>query len=213
MFFFFVFPLPQLLFYDRTTSNIQLHTITKGSTIVTWYNKTLSNNDICPRDEIKRLESLLVNSDRTIASRVQDIMDPEFPVKSIKLQMIGSCKGRILIHTTEQTYPPIDESTPSRDNSDEYLITFIVPAVIITVILLLAGIVACVLYRKRRTGKGKLNRDDEDVHQSYGNKGIPVIFQEELDEKPESGTKTPVSNKLFLFFEQIVPSFMIYLHF
>lgn len=168
-----------------------MHTISKGSTTVSWYNKSLSN-ELCPRDEIKRLESILVNSDRTIASRVQDIMDPEFPVKSIKLQMIGSCKGRILIHTTEQTFP-VDESAAPRDNSDEYLITFIVPAVIISVILLLAGIVACVLYRKRRTGKGKLNHDDEDVRQSYGNKGIPVIFQEELDEKPESGTKTPVS--------------------
>jgi dystroglycan 1 len=51
------------------------------------------------------------------------------------------------------------------------------------------AVVACVLYRRRRTGKMNV---EEDGRQTYGNKGIPVIFQEELEEKPESGTKTPV---------------------
>lgn len=54
-------------------------------------------------------------------------------------------------------------------------ITFVVPAVIICSMLLLAGIVACVLYRRRRTGK--MSVGDEDERQSFRNKGIPVIFQ------------------------------------
>lgn len=54
-------------------------------------------------------------------------------------------------------------------------ITFVVPAVIICTMLLLAGVVACVLYRRRRTGK--MSVGDEDERQSFRNKGIPVIFQ------------------------------------
>lgn len=119
-------------------------------------------------------------------------MDPEFLVSAIQFDKMGNCKdGSVVIHTTEPSIS-VDESLIPKEDGHEYLVTFIVPAVIISVILLLAGIVACVLYRKRRTGKGKLNQD-EDGRQSYGNKGIPVIFQEELEEKPESGTKTPVS--------------------
>ncbi|KAJ8976624.1 hypothetical protein NQ317_009716 [Molorchus minor] len=83
---------------------------------------------------------------------------------------------------------PLEEDT-SHSSNDDYLITFIVPAVIISIMLFLATVAACVLYRRRRTGKMNV---EEDGRQSYGNKGIPVIFQEELDEKPEPGTKTPV---------------------
>lgn len=98
----------------------------------------------------------------------------------------GICQGEsTIIHQPDNNYP--DESSPA-ESSDDYLITFVVPAVIIAFMLLLAGVVACVLYRRRRSGKMNV----EDERQSFRNKGIPVIFQDEIDEKPDSGTKTPV---------------------
>lgn len=33
---------------------------------------------------------------------------------------------------------------------------------------------------------------DEEERRSFRSKGIPVIFQDELDEKPEMGNKSPV---------------------
>lgn len=33
---------------------------------------------------------------------------------------------------------------------------------------------------------------DEEERRSFRSKGIPVIFQDELDEKPEIGNKSPV---------------------
>lgn len=33
---------------------------------------------------------------------------------------------------------------------------------------------------------------DEEERKSFRSKGIPVIFQDELDEKPEIGNKSPV---------------------
>ncbi|XP_022912998.2 uncharacterized protein [Onthophagus taurus] len=181
----------QELFEDKTTDHIQLKSISRGSTIISWYNTSL-RLDQCPRDEIKRLGSMLVNTDRTIASRVQYIMDDDFPVKSIQLEDLGACKRQSIqvpkLDTTPP--PPVDEGGSSSNSyQDEYLVTFIVPAIIITAMLLLAGVFACILYRRRRSGK--MNVDDEG-RATYGNKGIPVIFQEELEDKPESGTKTPI---------------------
>lgn len=33
---------------------------------------------------------------------------------------------------------------------------------------------------------------DEEERRSFRSKGIPVIFQDELDEKPEIGNKSPI---------------------
>lgn len=33
---------------------------------------------------------------------------------------------------------------------------------------------------------------DEEERKSFRTKGIPVIFQDELDEKPEMGNKSPI---------------------
>lgn len=36
------------------------------------------------------------------------------------------------------------------------------------------------------------NEGDEEERRSFRSKGIPVIFQDELDEKPEIGNKSPI---------------------
>ncbi len=56
--------------------------------------------------------------------------------------------------------------------------------------LLIALLIACLLYKRRNTGKMELG--DEEERKSFRSKGIPVIFQDELDEKPEIVTKSPV---------------------
>lgn len=177
----------QEIFRDRDTSNIHISSIVEGSTIISWNNKSLPT-DRCPNSEIKRLRRVLINDDETLPDRIYNIMEPDFPVKSISLTPTGICQGETtIVHSPDLTFP-IDESAPA-ETSDEYLITFVVPAVIIAFMLILAGIVACVLYRRRRSGKMNV---EEDERQSFRNKGIPVIFQDEIDEKPDSGTKAPV---------------------
>lgn len=176
----------QELFKDKDSSNIHINSISEGSTVVRWYNKSLPT-ERCPDSEIRRLRRILVNDDETLPDRIYNIMDPEFPVKSISLTPTGICQGETTIVHVDGS-PEIEEPPPA-ETGDEYLITFVVPAVIIVFMLILAGIVACVLYRRRRTGKMNVEEDDR---QSFRNKGIPVIFQDEIDEKPDSGTKAPV---------------------
>lgn len=176
------------LFRDRDTSHIRISNIVEGSTVVSWNNKSLATNR-CPDKEIKRLRQVLVNDDETYADRVEVIMGPEFPVSAISLTPSGLCQGELTVVHSPDLNAPVDEQAAA-DASDEYMITFVVPAVIIAAMLALAGVVACVLYRRRRTGK--MNVEDDERLNNFRSKGIPVIFQDEIDEKPESGTKTPV---------------------
>jgi dystroglycan 1 len=74
--------------------------------------------------------------------------------------------------------------------NQDVLITYVLPTAIILLMLLIALLIACLLYKRRNTGKMELG--DEEERKSFRSKGIPVIFQDELDEKPEIVTKSPV---------------------
>lgn len=110
-------------------------------------------------------------NDKSISHRVHNIMEPDFRVSTIKVHLINNCQPKKARDPRPEIVIPIEESTPA-SSSDEYLITFIVPAVIISIMLFLAAVAACVLYRRRRTGKMNV---EEDGRQSYGNKGN-IIF-------------------------------------
>lgn len=157
------------LFGESSPNNIHVLPFKKSydSTIVTWLNKSLPVT-YCPQDEISRLESILHNmNDKSIAHRVHTIMEPEFRVSTIKVHLINNCKPKVTHEIKPEEIVPVEESPP-QSSSDEYLITFIVPAIIISVMLFLAAVAAIVLYRKRRMGKMNI---EEDGRQSYGNKG------------------------------------------
>ncbi|KAJ1524398.1 hypothetical protein ONE63_010898 [Megalurothrips usitatus] len=176
---------------DPDTSNIVIGKISKGSTVITWFNRTLPTTH-CSHKEISDLRRVLLNDDQQVSPRLAQIMSPEFIVVAAGLIPIAVCQGELTpLHPLDSPPPPVDEFTPM-GSSEEYLITFVVPAVIICTMLLLAGIVACVLYRRRRTGK--MSVGDED-RQSFRNKGIPVIFQDELEEQTEPINKSPVIMK------------------
>lgn len=70
------------------------------------------------------------------------------------------------------------------DDDDDIWITTVVPAVVIVVILLIALLIACILYRKKR--KGKMSMEEQNT---FINKGAPVIFPDELEDKPSDVNK------------------------
>lgn len=185
------------VFGDATPSNIQIRTIRPqlhiGHTIVSFYNTSIYrlHNQRCPDDEIDKLKSVLLHQDGNIRDRVKETIGNEFNLLKVNFIPAGTCQGA---DTTP--YDPIKpiktagEKTTSNNMKDDYLLTFIVPAVIILAMLFLGSIIACVLHRRRMTGKMELG--DEEERRSFRSKGIPVIFQDELDEKPEIVTKSPI---------------------
>lgn len=101
----------------------------------------------------------------------------------------GNCIGDS-IHHPEPGHIPKSDDIESPIIPQDVLITYVLPTTIILLMLLIALLIACLLYKRRNTGKMELG--DEEERKSFRSKGIPVIFQDELEEKPEIVTKSPI---------------------
>ena len=182
------------LYGDKDTSKISVTRIEEGSVIYAWTNNSVPT-DPCPVREIADLLSYLITKNNTLNRTLIDAMKP-YKVQRAGATPYSSCAqtGMPPKETTKQ--PPAgvggeggDQGpgrveTSKESSNEDLLITTIVPAAIIVLMLLIAGIVACCLYRRKR--KGKLS--DEDKH-TFVNKGIPIIFADELEDKPDPPTK------------------------
>uniref|UniRef100_A0A1S4GP29 Dystroglycan 1 n=1 Tax=Anopheles gambiae TaxID=7165 RepID=A0A1S4GP29_ANOGA len=180
------------VFGDASTHYIKIHHIRPihhtGQVQVSFFNTTLSRqHQRCPQEEIETLRNILLHQDSTIRAKVREILGQEFSLQNVSLVPLDNCHG---FDTPHHATSEPEKAAPKPISKDDYLLTFVLPSVIIIVMLLIAAIIACILYKRRLTGKMELGTDEE--RKSFRSKGIPVIFQDELDEKPEIGNKSPV---------------------
>lgn len=159
----FVERIAQIFGDVAATSNVQIRSIRKihpsGKTMISYYNSTLYRpHRICPTDSIEQLKKVLVNPDGSVRPRVKDTLGAEFDLNLVNLVPVGACLETS--DTIHHAMIPIGkpDDTPSSGFKDDYLLTFVLPAVIIIAMLLLASIVACVLHRRRITGKMELGK-------------------------------------------------------
>lgn len=156
------------IFDDPSTSNIQLRSIRMihqtGATHVSFINTTLYRpHNVCPTEEIDKLKMRLLHKDGSIRPRVKDIIGGEFGLSKIHLAPRGPClPGQENIH--HAGVPGIKAENGDIVEKDDNLLTIVLPAVIILSMLFLTCIIACILYRKRSTGKLELGK--------YGNIGF-----------------------------------------
>lgn len=150
------------IFNDPTTSNIQLRSIRMihqtGMTHVTFFNTTLYRpHNVCPTEEIDTLKNILMHKDGSIRVRVKEIIGSEFGLHKIHFSPRGPClPGQENIHYAGA--PGIKVDTSDIVEKDDNLLTIVLPAVIILSMLFLTCIIACILYRKRSTGKLELGK-------------------------------------------------------
>jgi neurexin len=195
------------LYGENTTENIVITSMKPGSVMFSWTNTSVEMAP-CPALEINRLLSYIITDKKTLTQNFVDIMRP-YRIKTAGARALGACQGlnfkamgksvdgdsigTVFVRNMDDNTPydvspgtgQSEEDKKSRETSeDNLLITTVVPAVVIAAMILLAAIIACILYRKKR--KGKLS--DEDKH-TFVNKGIPVIFADELEDKPDPPTK------------------------
>ncbi|XP_072942786.1 uncharacterized protein Dg isoform X2 [Epargyreus clarus] len=183
------------LFGQKETSDIRIQSITDHPPTIIWYNTSLPM-DRCPKREIEELRKMIIVDERNLRENVDQIFDKDLKVMSIRLIPLGLCAEQNT--KTSKPSTPIHSSTNlnKASNADpeysDYLVTFVIPAVVIVCMILVAGVIACVLYRRRRTGK--MSVGDEEERQAFRSKGIPVIFQDELEERADTEPvdKSPV---------------------
>ncbi|XP_052445757.1 dystroglycan 1 [Carassius gibelio] len=178
-------------FGDRNSSTVTLKNITKGSIIVEWTNNSLQQNP-CPREQIQQLSRRISNNEGRPSPQFTHVMEPDFKALNINVRGTASCRNYMFVPLGEIPDPTTSPVTPAvgagrQSNDDVYLHT-VIPAVVVAAILLIAGIIAMICYRKKR--KGKLTIEDQAT---FIKKGVPIIFADELDDsKPPPSSSMPL---------------------
>lgn len=183
-----------LAFGDRNSSTITVQDIAKGSIVVEWTNNTLPLEP-CPREQIRTLSKKIADDSGGPSLAFSNVLQPEFKPLNVSVVGSGSCRhiqfipvtkdGRVISEVTPTVAAGKD---PEKSSEDDVYLHTVIPAVVVAAILLVAGIIAMICYRKKR--KGKLTIEDQAT---FIKKGVPIIFADELDDsKPPPSSSMPL---------------------
>ncbi|KAG1953555.1 dystroglycan [Pimephales promelas] len=178
-------------FGDRNGSTVTLKNIIKGSIIVEWTNNSLQQNP-CPKEQIQQLSRKISDNEGKPSVQFTKVMEPDFKPINITVRGTGSCRNYMFVPLGEIPDPTPSPVTPAvgagRQSTDDVYLHTVIPAVVVAAILLIAGIIAMICYRKKR--KGKLTIEDQAT---FIKKGVPIIFADELDDsKPPPSSSMPL---------------------
>lgn len=170
------------IFNDADTRHIVLKSVDPDTLEVMWVNKSLPVRQ-CPHDWLKETRKLLMDKEGRIRPRIVHAFAQEFHLADIRMIPMEACATVVppVEEDDDQYSDPIADLFPA-----EYFITFIVPAVIIVTMLLLAILIACLLHRKRKAGKLDMFKTEALPPR------IPVIMQDELCEDNYNLSKQPI---------------------
>lgn len=176
---------------DRNSSTVSLRNISKGSIRVEWTNTSLPQHP-CPKEQLIVMSRTLGNADGRPSQKFRDNMEPDFRPLDVKVKGRASCRTYSFIPPAEMDIPEPPAVTPgvgsSRHSTDDVYLHTVIPAVVVAAILLIAGIIAMICYRKKR--RGKLTIEDQAT---FIKKGVPIIFADELDDsKPPPSSSMPL---------------------
>ncbi|KAM4563696.1 dystroglycan 1-like isoform 1-T2 [Odontesthes bonariensis] len=183
---------------DRNSSSVTLRSITRGSIVVEWTNNTLQQSP-CPKDQITVLSNRISDPQGTPKPAFIRAMEPEFKPINISVRGTNKCQSYTFIPPGEVPMPVLPTATPSpgtgRRSSDDVYLHTVIPAVVVAALLLIAGVIAMVCYRKKR--KGKMTMEEQAT---FIKKGVPIIFADELDD-----SKSPPSSSIPLILQEEKP--------
>lgn len=183
---------------DRNSSTVSLRNVSKGSIVVEWTNTSLPQHP-CPKDQLTAMSKILASQDGKPSQNFRYSMEPEFKPLDVKVKGRASCRAHSFIPPGEIGLPPPEVVTPAlgtgRQSTDDVYLHTVIPAVVVAAILLIAGIIAMICYRKKR--KGKLTIEDQAT---FIKKGVPIIFADELDD-----SKAPPSSSMPLILQEEKP--------
>ncbi|XP_061617521.1 dystroglycan 1-like [Phyllopteryx taeniolatus] len=184
---------------DRNSSTVTLQSITKGSIVVEWTNNSLSQSS-CPKEQITVLSNRIADPQGAPKPSFIKAMEPEFKPINISVRGTNKCQSFTFIPPGEVTpIPDLPTATPSpgtgRRSSDDVYLHTVIPAVVVAALLLIAGIIAMVCYRKKR--RGKMTMEEQAT---FIKKGVPIIFADELDD-----SKSPPSSSIPLILQEEKP--------
>ena len=177
-----------------------------------WTNRTIVGNDNCPKDLInENIYKRVFERDYDSLKVLKEIFEPNYDLINVEFEPLGVCKQlmssklmgpRPIPVTTPPpsvitpTKPPIREDeeieTNDIDESNEFLLTTIIPPVAILIALIFAAIVGCCFHRANKRRKsveisGRLPGDSGlNEREAFLQKGrIPIIFEFEQQQQQQ----------------------------
>ncbi|KAM6977039.1 dystroglycan 1-like [Aplochiton taeniatus] len=183
---------------DRNSSTVTLRSITKGSIVVEWTNGSLHQNP-CPKEQIMALSNRIADPQGRPKPAFTKAMEPQFKPINISVRGTNKCQKYLFVPPGEVEVPAPPVATTASDtswrSSDDVYLHTVIPAVVVAALLLIAGVIAMVCYRKKR--KGKLTSEEQAT---FIKKGVPIIFADELDD-----SKSPPSSSIPLILQEEKP--------
>jgi len=173
-------------FGDSDTTNIILRTFDADNGKVVWHNKSLAL-ELCDSSHVLWVKNHLINSKGKVVKALIRQFQPYLKLVDANAVKVGNClTGAVPPVPTHGSHP--NDRTEAGDTifhgiipSADYLLTFIIPAVIITCMLILAILLACMLHKKRKAGKLNLFYSEALPPR------VPVILQDDLFDEHELG--------------------------
>ena len=176
------------LFGDPDASNLVITRLEPGSVKYGWTNKSV-NSGGCPTKELAEMVGKMIKPNGDLTDEAIEKMKP-FKLTSAASAPAGACEDNEAFpaKTSNVRTDDTDLAKGSAGGDDDNkLLTTVVPAVVIVVGLLVMLLIACVLYRRKR--KGKMNVEEKNT---FINKRPPVLFPDELEEKPSNDANKPL---------------------
>ncbi|MCI4381027.1 hypothetical protein PGIGA_G00246860 [Pangasianodon gigas] len=192
---------------DRNSSSVTLRNISRGSILVEWTNTSLPKNP-CPAEQIQEMCRRISDAQGHPTSVFYSAMEPEFKPINVGARGANKCQRFSFLPLAEVSIPVSPENisvpvpsavTPSSSsgwhNSDDVYLHTVIPSVVVAALLLTAGFIAMVCYRKKR--RGKMTTEEQAT---FIKKGVPIIFADELDD-----AKSPPSSSMPLILREEKP--------
>lgn len=192
---------------DYNSSSVTIRNISRGSILVEWTNSSLPKNP-CPSEQIQAMCHRISDAQGHPTSEFYSAMQPEFKPINIGARGANKCQkfsflplGQVSssISPENVSVPEPSTVTPSSNSgwhsSDDVYLHTVIPSVVVAALLLTAGFIAMICYRKKR--RGKMTTEEQAT---FIKKGVPIIFADELDD-----SKSPPSSSMPLILREEKP--------
>lgn len=174
-------------------------TVTANITTLVWTNHSVPvPTDTCPVKLLSHLMSFLFGPKDSIAEELKNEFEPHY-IRLVSADPLGPCNNQGVQPEAPPTSNPRDPAIPELHNEDNSnsgasqsaesaVMTAAVPLAIIVVVVIIVVFVACFVYARSKR-KGKLVVQRKTGQKLLAKPGVPVVFVDEICERPESPTK------------------------
>eukprot|EP00057_Strongylocentrotus_purpuratus_P017245 XP_011671719.1 PREDICTED: mucin-17 isoform X2 [Strongylocentrotus purpuratus] len=165
---------------DQNTDAFSVASLSEGSVVMTYSNKTIPTK-YCDYETIDNLFSRLAYLNGTPTNAFQDALLPNNAITDIERIFLNLCSV-----TTE---PPVTNVTESSVTGTNLLLVTVLPASLVSFLLLICFLIFCCCYKRKRGGEEFLLREEKPI---YAKNRKPIYLDGELNDIEPRGASHPV---------------------